>query len=777
MSADRTFNILTQLSINDADFKAGINKVKGNVKDLMMGVKGATGNVNEMQRALGALKNVSFAGKSLEEINAIKTRIKELTGDIQKFNAETRGAGASAKTGFGGIAGMLKGALPIAGIAAGITAAVSGVVNFTKELVTLSGEAAGVEEAFNRVGSETDLSNLRASVKGTVSDLELMKNAVQASNFGIPIQEMGNLLAFAAKRAQDTGQSVDYLVNSIVTGIGRKSPLILDNLGISAVQLKEKLKGVEVGSASVAEVTKAVGEIARESLNITGELTETSKTRAEQAKASWANVKLELATVLEPAIAGATTLLASFVGKLAEWAKNLGEWFNQIYNWFADFYNKSMPLRVAIEAIGFQFKNIFNIIITQWKTVINYIGTIGKLIKAVLTGNFKEIDDIIRASGEKQKDIFKESASKFSEGFNTAIDRVKNNKMELKVTPVVDPKAKNVIEQITGGLGTGTGGKSVKIPTQFEIDKSSLSALMKQMEDLAAQGKKIPESMYEEYNNLDKKIKEVGETIKENIIDIQFSDLNKKYNVTDNILKPLEGTKINPVKTSEQLKRDKTKEGLVDMGIKVQEFKEPLVGVADWYKKNAEDIKTATEANNKYLEEMSEKAILYGEAVAGAFSQFGTSIIEGLGLAENGLEGFAKVMLQTVLEIISQMLAAAVAAAVKNATLAATFLGPAGLFAQPAFIATAIGGVLSAFAAIPKFATGGIVPGSSYTGDYMPVMANSGEMILNKGQQANLFSMLNNGVGGSGREVVFRIDGTQLVGVLNNHSRKINAIR
>lgn len=815
MASDRTFNILTQLSINDAEFKAGLNRVKSSSRELMnnlmTGAKGATGNINEMQRALGALKNVSFAGKSLEEINAIKTRIKELTADIQKFNTETRGAGASAKTGFGGIAGMLKGALPIAGIAAGITAAVSGVVNFTKELVALSGEVAGVEEAFNRVSSETDLSNLRASVKGTVSDLELMKNAVQASNFGIPIQEMGNLLAFAAKRAQDTGQSVDYLVNSIVTGIGRKSPLILDNLGISAVQLKEKLKGVEVGSASVAEVTKAVGEIARESLNITGELTETSKTRAEQSKASWANVKLELATVLEPAISRATTILASFVGKLAEWARNLDDWFNQIHDWFADFYNQSMLLRAAIEYVGVQFTVFFQILKVNFQTLFNYLATAAKLIKAVFTGNFSDIPGIIRDSVEKQKDIFVESGRKIGGAIKGAIEDTMNNRMEFKIKPeitveptyiftnapkpkeiedmfgswlpkvtplvTVEPKIKVDETKITTKTTTKTTTKAPE--TQFEKDNKSLSALMKQMEDYAAKGVEIPKSIIEEYIKLQEKIKEVGETIRTNLIDVKY---NVKAGPIAEIQKSLTTKPV--VRTSEQLEYDKkegkTKQGLLDMGIINQEqakFKEPLVGVADWYKKNAEDIKAATEANNKYLEDMSNKAILYGEAVAGAFDKFGTSIIEGLGLAENGLEGFAKMMLQTVLQLISQMLAAAIAGAIKNATLAATFLGPAGLFAQPAFIATAIGGVLSAFAAIPKFATGGIVPGSSYTGDYMPVMANSGEMILNKGQQANLFSMLNNGVGGSGREVVFRIDGTQLVGVLNNHSRKINAIR
>lgn len=51
--------------------------------------------------------------------------------------------------------------------------------------------------------------------------------------------------------------------------------------------------------------------------------------------------------------------------------------------------------------------------------------------------------------------------------------------------------------------------------------------------------------------------------------------------------------------------------------------------------------------------------------------------------------------------------------------------------------------VVAAMASIPKFANGGIVPGISFAGDKVPAMLNSGEMILNGSQQANLFKMLN----------------------------------
>ncbi len=45
----------------------------------------------------------------------------------------------------------------------------------------------------------------------------------------------------------------------------------------------------------------------------------------------------------------------------------------------------------------------------------------------------------------------------------------------------------------------------------------------------------------------------------------------------------------------------------------------------------------------------------------------------------------------------------------------------------------------------PSFATGGIVPGSSYVGDRVTARVNSGEMILNRQQQSALFSQINGG--------------------------------
>ena len=123
------------------------------------------------------------------------------------------------------------------------------ILQFAKQSVLLAAKMEGVENAFERLNRPNLLSNLRKATRGTVDNLQLMMTTMRASNFKIPLDQLTTLLEFATKRASQTGESVDYLVNSIVDGIGRKSTLVLDNLGISATELqKEVMKVMKNGS-------------------------------------------------------------------------------------------------------------------------------------------------------------------------------------------------------------------------------------------------------------------------------------------------------------------------------------------------------------------------------------------------------------------------------------------------------------------------------------------------------------------------------------------------
>jgi hypothetical protein len=206
----------------------------------------------------------------------------------------------------------------------GIGFGIQQISSFGIELVKLAGVADGVNQAFVKIANSAKvLQEMKDATRGTVSELELMKAAVQSSNFGIPIEQLGTLFEFAYERAKATGQSVDYLVNSIVVGIGRKSPLILDNLGISAVQLKEKLRGVSTEAATVGQVAEAVGKIATASLEATGKSAETASEKIAQIGATWDDIKVRIGTGLADLLAAGENpdaLLTNFNNQLIVWA-------------------------------------------------------------------------------------------------------------------------------------------------------------------------------------------------------------------------------------------------------------------------------------------------------------------------------------------------------------------------------------------------------------------------------------------------------------------------
>lgn len=147
-------------------------------------------------------------------------------------------------------------------------------------------------------------------------------------------------------------------------------------------------------------------------------------------------------------------------------------------------------------------------------------------------------------------------------------------------------------------------------------------------------------------------------------------------------------------------------------------------------------------------------------------------VAEALSLATAAAEGAQiPVKVQDAIATKAQAAAAKELAVARHMSAAASVPYPANIAA----IASTAGVLAAAFAAIPTFSHGGVVEGNSTHGDKVLARLNSGELVLNKGQQATLFNLLNGkgGLGGNSN-VEFKIKGTELVGVLNNYSKKIS---
>jgi hypothetical protein len=148
--------------------------------------------------------------------------------------------------------------------------------------------------------------------------------------------------------------------------------------------------------------------------------------------------------------------------------------------------------------------------------------------------------------------------------------------------------------------------------------------------------------------------------------------------------------------------------------------------------------------SKKAMLEMEALSQQISSSIVSAFSAIGDEMAASLDTGNKAMDRFAGAMIKTVTEIIGMLVAQAVGNAIVGGTQAGTATGPAAPFTTPAFIATAVGGVMAAFAAIPKFETGGVVGGSSYHGDKILARVNSGELILNTGQQRAVLNAMGN---------------------------------
>lgn len=174
------------------------------------------------------------------------------------------------------------------------------------------------------------------------------------------------------------------------------------------------------------------------------------------------------------------------------------------------------------------------------------------------------------------------------------------------------------------------------------------------------------------------------------------------------------------------------------------------------------------EAWNEYIKNVkaAELATASLETVTNGTAQ---SIVSSLGMIAGESRGFA------LFEI-----AANTAIGLAKAVQAGAGLPfPTNIPAIGAGTAAVLSGIASAkqvLSSAPAFASGGIVNGSSFSGDRVMARVNSGEMILNRSQQANLFGMINRG--GSGNErLVTQIAGNDLRIVLERAQRTNNRLR
>ncbi len=184
----------------------------------------------------------------------------------------------------------------------GTTAIIGGIGLATAAVTSLGAACAklavdalplqGIRDSFQGITDDADatLAALRKGSLGMVRDAELMKSYNQAAQLvgQTFADQLPDAMGYLSKVAAATGQDMGYMMDSLVKGVGRLSPMILDNLGIQ-VQLSDataraaEMFGVEEKALTKAQQQAGMMDVVLEKLaENTADMPEVAGTAAQQ---------------------------------------------------------------------------------------------------------------------------------------------------------------------------------------------------------------------------------------------------------------------------------------------------------------------------------------------------------------------------------------------------------------------------------------------------------------------------------------------------------------
>ena len=135
------------------------------------------------------------------------------------------------------------------------------IISGLQKSIELSAKMEGLQRGFDNLtksaGFSTQAFNkLQKATDGTMSSFDLMKQANNAMLLGIfeSDDQMAKMFDTAQRLAQALGKDAAFGIESLVTGMGRQSKLMLDNLGIM-------VKAEDAYKRYAAELHKSVSEL------------------------------------------------------------------------------------------------------------------------------------------------------------------------------------------------------------------------------------------------------------------------------------------------------------------------------------------------------------------------------------------------------------------------------------------------------------------------------------------------------------------------------------
>ena len=708
--AKEGFNQFTKANVDAARALGTMATSTTNVKDRVKELVGAYNDAAKAYEALTKEQQQSDWAKALAgSLTQLQQRIKETKAEMQGLSADTKGGI------FSGLSGKMEGALAVFGgnmmtKAAGAIASLgTEMFNSVQQGIELAKQGEGIRLAFERLGNGQILQGLREATHGTVTDIELMKAAVKFNDFKLPLDQLGTMLAFAQQKAKDTGQSVDYMVESITNGLGRQSKPILDNLGISAKEIEERMK-------STGDFTKAVGEIIRDQMKAAGDYVETAADRAAQANVSLQNKMEELGRKFAPLEEASNSLWTSMkIGILDIIGGPLATLLNQLTE--AGRIRNEMQNMGGSESVN---KQLGALRLAKGRGATGYMSSRYNQDIAEYQKQISDLDFKIAAFGKGRDSIERGH-----------IERLKEQKAAVQALMAEYKQgAKQIMNAtntanaaVTGGMTTttkGSGGNKT-VQTELQQNQAKINTLTQEYVKL---GEESTESSRQRQAEIQREIQLLKE--RNGLLGLRAEQAQGRFTLGAGDFQR-DGLSNNGLLGNPFATDDKATDIKGSLGLQL----DPSV------------LAEAQKDADSYIDQLIKGA----KQTEKAWGMAGQAV-QGIGSAFAMIDDPAAKVAGTVMQAIASV-ALGFAMASKSADTVASGWG---WLAWLGAGATAMATTIATIHSLTGYASGGVIKGNSYSGDNIMGMVdggglvglNAGEIVLNKAQTANVANELTN---------------------------------
>ena len=191
--------------------------------------------------------------------------LKKLTGEIKTLQGKVDKSTKSYKANQTALDGIAKKTSSATTIIKGLVVSL-GLLKIAMdgvEFAKLAADAEQASDAFTKVvtdmgaDAEEEFSKIKEASKGLISEADIKQSATTALSLGVPLEKLSQLMEVARAKSREMGTDAKNAFNDLAKGIGRGSPLILDNLGLT-------IKLSEANQKMADQLGKTVGELSKE---------------------------------------------------------------------------------------------------------------------------------------------------------------------------------------------------------------------------------------------------------------------------------------------------------------------------------------------------------------------------------------------------------------------------------------------------------------------------------------------------------------------------------